>query len=306
MIFPNAFIVGAPKCATTAMAQYLAAHPEIGSLPKEPHRFGSDLPIARRPMTPAHYEARSRELGENHHVVLDASVFYLLSTEAAREIHAFNPDAKIIIMLRQPVDMLISLHQQVLKSLNEDIEDFAEALAAEPDRKAGRRIPSSALLTCGLLYREVASFADQVARYQAVFPPEQIKIVLFDDVKADAKAAYEDVCAFLGVTRDAAQTFEPVNEAGSVRNRLLVEVQRRLLFRYGIYGYAQRLLPKTVRAPLWRLWQGMLYKPLEKRSPDPALLASLHAEFTPEISRLESLIGRDLTSWKVREDAVAG
>lgn len=296
--YPNAFIVGAPKCATTAMTRYLEAHPRVATMPKEIHRFGSDLDIRRPRMSDEEYARRAAEAGRRADVVIDPSVYYLVSKRAAAEIHAYNPDARILIMLRKPADMMISLHQQVLKSLNEEIADFAEALAAEPDRREGRRIPKSALLTPGLRYREVAAYAEQVARYQALFPPERIKVVLFDDVRADTRAAYEDVCRFLGLDPDPAVDLTPVNEAASVRNRGLVDLQRRVIHRFGLYGVAHRLLPKSVRGPLYRAWLSLLYKPLEKRPVDPALIAALTAEFSEDVTRLERMIGRDLSAWK--------
>ena len=64
----------------------------------------------------------------------EASVWYLYSKTAAQEIYSFNPDAQIVVMLRNPADMLYSQHSQFLYNGNEDIEDFSEALAAEPER----------------------------------------------------------------------------------------------------------------------------------------------------------------------------
>lgn len=107
---PDVFIVGAPKCGTSAMHQYLAAHPDIYMAKKEMHTFGGDLRFGpqfyRRNLHEylAEFAARQgqRRAGE-------ASVWYLFSTQAAAEIHAFNPEARIIIMLREPAEMLHSL-----------------------------------------------------------------------------------------------------------------------------------------------------------------------------------------------------
>lgn len=91
----------------------------------------------------------------------EASVWYLYSKKAAEQIKEFSPEAQIIIMLRNPVDMLYSLHGQFLYDLNKDIEDFEEALKAEEDRKRWLRIPSTAYLPEALYYREVARFSEQ-------------------------------------------------------------------------------------------------------------------------------------------------
>ena len=171
---PNFFIVGAAKAGTTSMHEYLCAHPDIfmpsgadlrltRNALKEPYFFGSDLDIAE------YWSIRDREQylslfvdAGNAKRIGEASVWYLPSTEAASEIKQFNPNAKIIIMLRNPVDMVYSLHGQFLRSGNEDIVDFEEALNVQEDRRNGRRIPTSAHFPGGLQYTSIATFSPQV------------------------------------------------------------------------------------------------------------------------------------------------
>src|SRR5271156_1339421 len=100
---PDFFMVGAPKCGTSAMAHFLGMHPEVFMARKEMHFFGQDLRLAPKfyrrdlPAYLAEFEgcAGQARAGE-------ASVWYLFSSQAAREIKAFSPDAGIIIMLREP------------------------------------------------------------------------------------------------------------------------------------------------------------------------------------------------------------
>src|SRR5580692_5743985 len=107
---PNFFIVGAPKCGTTALNHYLSAHPEIFMAKKEMHHFGADLKFGSQ------FFRRDRdeylaEFAEGHgrKGVGETSVWYLFSREAAAELKAFNPEARVIIMLREPVEMVQSL-----------------------------------------------------------------------------------------------------------------------------------------------------------------------------------------------------
>src|SRR5438309_7571224 len=109
---PFFFIVGAPKCGTSAMTDYLRQHPAVGTVLKGPHYFGSDLAVRPRVDTEAEYLALYRECGKR--LAGDASVFYLHSMNAAPEIKAFAPGARIVAMLRNPVDMLHSLHSQLV------------------------------------------------------------------------------------------------------------------------------------------------------------------------------------------------
>src|SRR3954468_1950993 len=112
---PSFFIVGAPKCGTTSLNDYLRQHPRI-FIPerKELHYFGSDLTFLKtqRPTREeylAHFAA-----AQPQQIAGEASVWYLYSQLAAREIHDFCREAKFIIMLRNPVDMMHSLHSQYL------------------------------------------------------------------------------------------------------------------------------------------------------------------------------------------------
>ena len=168
MPVPSFFIVGAPKCGTTSLNDYLRQHPGI-FIPerKELHHFGSDLRFFKS-ARPTHGEYLANFApAQPDQIAGEASVWYLFSQLAAQEIHDFCPAAKIIIMLRSPADMLHSLHSQYLFESNEDLADFAAALAAEEDRGQGRRLPPGSNYREGLLYRRVARFAEHYLRHFA-------------------------------------------------------------------------------------------------------------------------------------------
>ena len=141
MTLPNFFIVGAPKCGTTALYAYLAQHPDVFmSDPKEPHYFGSDLDFRyRRRPSDQQYRSYFAGAGDRRRIG-EGSVWYLYSECAADEIGQAVPDARIIVMLRDPVEMIPSLHSQFVYNGHEDLA-LADALAAEEDRAQGRRIP---------------------------------------------------------------------------------------------------------------------------------------------------------------------
>ena len=102
---PNFFIVGAPKCGTTAMTTYLRDHPQIFMpLQKEPHYFAEDYPIFREVWTEKQYLHLFRSADSSHLAVGEASVWYLYSDHALPRIKAFAPDARIIVQVRNPVD----------------------------------------------------------------------------------------------------------------------------------------------------------------------------------------------------------
>jgi len=140
---PGLFIVGAPKCGTTAWVRYLGEHPQIAfSRIKEPHFFALDLPGFREVEMKREYEALFSDAGDAA-VLGEASVLYLFSKSAAEQIRKYNPDARILILLRAQEDYLPSWHQQLLYTFQEEIEDFGEAW-----RLSGQRRPETVPETC--------------------------------------------------------------------------------------------------------------------------------------------------------------
>ncbi|NLF31866.1 MAG: sulfotransferase domain-containing protein [Planctomycetes bacterium] len=302
--WPDFFLVGAPKCGTTAMNDYLAQHPGI-FIPfrKELHYFGSDLQGTHFVRDRQAYLALFAGARADQ-VAGEASVWYLTSERAAGEIRQANPHARILIMLREPVSMLHSLHSQMLYNGNEDIADFAEALAAEDDRRAGRRLPPDVMNPTALHYRRHIRYAEQVGRYFTAFGRERTKVILFDDFRRDTAGACREVFAFLGV--DAA--FEPSIRVVNANKRVRFETMK-LFFRKppALLKRAGRLLVPSAKArqALWARLQRLNTR-YEPRSPmDPALRAELTREFAPQVEALAELLGRDLSRWS-RPPAAGG
>ncbi len=293
---PDLFIVGAPKCGTTALYTYLRRHPEVYMAPiKEPHFFGSDLPFAdRRPVSEAEYLGYFRDARPHHRRVGEASVWYLYSTRAAAEIRAYSPDARIVIMLRNPVDMMYSLHSQRRFTGIEDIADFAAALRAEPDRRRGVGLPRRGMLHGGL-YRAIASYPDQVARYLDAFGRDRVHVVLFDDLRADTAAAYAAVVAFLGLT--AVADTELGVENPNRRPRFALAARTLADPPRVVVRVAHALLSRPTRVALVRRLRDLNSRVAARPPLAPALRRHLQEELRPEIDALGRLLGRDLSGW---------
>jgi hypothetical protein len=298
---PNFFIVGAPKSGTTALNHYLSAHPEIFVARKEMHHFGADLGFGSQ------FYRRDREayLAEfdawgGQACGGEASVWYLFSQQAAAEIKAFNPQAKIIIMLREPTTMIYSMYHQFCCDGNEHLPTFAEALMAEADRRAGRRIARQTYFSQGLRYRAIARFSEQVARYFEIFGREQVQVIIYDDFAADTAGTYRKTLEFLGLSAsDIAMRFEEVNGSQTVRISALRSFLQDPLIR-GTAIASRSWLPPAVFALLQKA--GMKLCRLNARKQKyppmaPGLQLSLQREFAPEVERLSALLDRDLTHW---------
>ncbi|MGH7797295.1 MAG: sulfotransferase domain-containing protein [Candidatus Binatia bacterium] len=293
---PDFFIVGAPKCGTTAMIEYLKQHPEV-FIPdrKELDFFGSDLVFKGHRLTEEEYLSffarakMEKRAGEG-------SVWYLHSTTAASEIKKFSPFARIIIMLRNPLDMMYSFHSQRVYNGNEDIENFAAALDAEAERKRGSRLPHGASDLFGWCYRDVATYTKQVERYFRRFGREHVRVIIYDDFANDTGLAYRVTCQFLDVGSDFQPDFRIVNTRKRVRSKALRDFMRRPHPTAGWLFRGLGLRPD--RNDGYKGWLRRLNSSDHSLRPmDPVLRRQLQREFEPEVRQLSALLGRDLTHW---------
>lgn len=293
---PDLFIVGAPRSGTTSLYEYLRQHPGI-YLPdsKEPHFLAPDLDSGS--YEDSLYFVRDLEAylalfapALRDQLTGEGSTSYLFSTVAARNIHRLNPRARIIVMLREPVDMLVSFHQRRLFSGAEDIERFEDALAAGSERRLGHRLPRHPRNIPALFYRDVGSYAPQVERYLEVFPREQILFIIFDDFRADPLAAYRQAARFLGVDPDFEPHVRVENASRGVRSRTLQHV----LLAPPLIRLGRTLLPARLHRRVRPTIDVLNSQRGRGSRPDSVVLARLRDEFRPDVARLGELLGRDL------------
>jgi len=301
---PDFFVVGHPKCGTTALYEMLKAHPQI-FMPelKEPVFFAEELPrVAHRAWLPAsleEYLSLFADAGPDQ-LLGEASATYLWSPSAARRIAALQPQARLIAILREPASFLRSLHLQNLQSHYETEPDLREALAAEPDRREGRRVPSRCLRPQALLYSEYVRFVEQLRRYREVFAREQMLVLFYDDFRADNEATVRRVLGFLGVDADVAVNPVEANPTVRLRSQRLDELMHTVSVGRGGFGGGVKLAVKAL-APR-RVRRGMLG--LARRrlvlspapAPDEKLMLELRRRYRPEVVALSEYLGRDLVS----------
>jgi len=177
------------------------------------HFFGSDLRFSNQ----FYRRDRNAYLAEfgtckDEPLIGEASVWYLFSRFAADEIKAFNPDARIIIMLRNPVPLLHSLYCAFSADGNEHLPTFREAMAAEGERQLGLGIGRQAYLPQALVYRSTVRFTEQVRRYFNVFGRDRVQVIIYDDFSSNTAEVYRKTLEFLGAaTNVAPPSFVPVN-----------------------------------------------------------------------------------------------
>ncbi len=300
MKLPEFFIVGSPKCGTSAMFAYLSEHPDI-FMPafKEPHYYGSDLKWADE------YPSISVRNTEDFHKqfedakpeqkVGEGSIWYLWSKKAATEIYEACPHAKHIIMLRNPVEMMYSLHNNFIISHNEDIEIFEDALDAEEDRAKGNRIPDSAWFPEALQYRKVCHYSEQIERYINVFGKENILVLLFDDFIKETPEIYKKTLQFLDVRDDFVPDFKQVNVAKGFRSKTLHNLLGKppKSFKWAV----KKILPQKIRPVVASLLKTANKTIATKQPINEETRKKINQEFLPEFDRLSKLLDRDLSCW---------
>ena len=302
---PDFFILGAPKCGTTALSEYLRRHPRVFvSTPKEPHFFCDDFDYYYAPgrRTLQHYLALYEGAGDEHLAVGEASVWYLYSRTAARNIMRFDPRARVIVMVRNPVDLVPSLHSQMSYMLDEDEPDLETAWRLQQSRARGERLPSTVRVPAFLQYGEAALLGAQLRRVYEQVPPEQVKVLVFDDLRDDAGAVYRETLAFLGVPDDGRDEFPRVNENKVHQSGALARFTQRPPA--PLVAMARGVKRVTGRERLGVLDRVRRTNRQVARRTDipPALAQELRDRFRDDVRELGDLIGRDLSAWTDRPD----
>ncbi len=298
---PNLFIVGHPKSGTTALHFFLNQHPDVYmSALKEPSYFckdfhrESDAFHHRRLFFEIREEQQYLELfsktGDEKIVGESSALVYLYSQVAAEEIFRFNPDAKIIIMLRNPADFLHSLHNQFIILGYEEIEDFRTALSLEEKRVNRKHIPSGVRTPSFLYYSQWIKYAEQVKRYYDFFDPSQIKTIFFEDFKENNNRIYSETLRFLDINPKFIPEFGEVNPTKRPRYKKLNSL---------LFNPLLKKMVKTVFPPICydRILDGafkILMKEESRARLDSSIRYELMEKCKEDIAELEALLGADL------------
>lgn len=276
--WPNFFIVGAPRAATTSLYYYLREVPGVYLPPVKDldyfavtRRSRTDPRHAEPHLVPFRDKDRYLELfrgAGDAGAVGEVSAFYLRDPEAARLIHEVAPGARIIMCLRDPVERAFSNY---LMHVRDGVErrPFADVFESSP-------------------YINPGLYAAQVARYLDTFGPRQVKILIFEEFIRDTRAAVNDILEFLGVDY-------------RVENKI---VRRHNTFAAQRAGWLFRIVRnRAVRAALetfvpWRLRRFGREKVLFRRAEKPRMPEScrkrLEEMFRDDVKALEALLGRAL------------
>jgi sulfotransferase family protein len=306
---PDFFIAGHPKCGTTALYLMLKSHPQV-FMPevKEPRYFAADQrsahgrhPPRDRPRTLEGYLALFAQ-ARPEQLVGEASPNYLSSRVAAGAIAQVQPHARVIAILREPAAFLRSFHLQMVSSKVETETDLGSALALEQERSRGQRIPRGCHHPEALMYSEQVRYVEQLERFRAVLPAENVLVLIYEEFRSDNAATVRRVLEFLGLDEAAPVAAVETKPLKAVRSRRLHDLAgaaRRARKNPAAAGRGARMLNALIPAPMRSdsfraMWRRAVYR--TPPAPDERLTLELRRRFAPEVQALSEYLGRDLVA----------
>ena len=314
MTLPNFIIIGAAKSGTTSLYQYLRQHPDIYMSPvKEPRFFAFELEDLdfRGPgdaelhrssiLNFEQYTALFRGAG-GQKAVGEASPVYLCSPRTAGKIKAHVPNAKLIAILRHPVERAYSHYLHLIRDGVEPLADFGHALAVEPQRAQDN-------WEYRWRYRELGLYSGQLRRYFDAFPGEQIKIYLYEEFDREPLRVLEEIYRFLGVDPTfVADTSVRYNASGVPRSKLVHAVLSKLqkatqsAFDQAPAPTAAAMLASGLGKSALvekarKLGVGLKTRNLVKPELSPRVRQELLAACREDILATQALMRRDLSHW---------
>jgi sulfotransferase family protein len=302
--WPNFFIVGAARSGTTSLYEYLSRVPQV-YMPsiKEPHYFAPSVPTNSH-ISPfvihdkENYLQLFRDVKEEI-AIGEASPSYLLERESPKLIHDLLPTARIIMILRDPVDRAFSHYLMNIHNGWENIP-FYDALQKDYNRQDKGYFISH-------LYVETGLYSEQVKRYFRIFNKEQIKVLIFEEFIKNTAAAVTDVLRFLNVE----PSFIPnnLNIAYNSHSYLTQRWRERIiksLFNSKANAILRRGIKSLVSDSIWnavkvnilpirdRLTENQIAKKDDKPQIQENARIFLQDIYRTDVVKLRSLLGRPL------------
>ena len=314
-------VVGAPRCGTTTIARMIRDHPAVSfSSVKEPHYFSqfdlNDLNAEelQKRVRAEYLDRYFARIDPASTAMAEGSVSYLYTPERLLPLLRLWPDAKFIIAVRDPLQMLPSLHQRLSYQGDETVPDLETAWRLIGDRRAGRRIPRTCVEPRQLIYDEVASLGKYVGRFFDIVGRDRCHVVVFDDLKADQEKTYAGLLEFLDLPPAPLLNTRKHRASHGYRfgwlQRLLKRppVARTVLagekFRKRVASAPHKEPSKmsrklmTARKALLE-WNRVPAPPVRLRA---SFVREIRATLREDVARLGLLLGRDLGHWLAVKD----
>ncbi|PLX17075.1 MAG: hypothetical protein C0597_07425 [Marinilabiliales bacterium] len=305
---PNLYIIGAAKSGTTSLYKYLNQHPDVYFSPiKEPNYFSDDIDVSKftstyksntylelekyfkksnlrdLPITFIRKEEHYERLFENsgkHKIRGEASTSYMFSNKAAKNIYRFNSEAKIVAILRNPMERAFSHYEMALRYGHTKL-NFKKAIIEDLNKTQKGWGISELFIELGLYY-------DQLKRYFDIFPRDQIQILWFDDLKSNPKGMIDTCCKFLEIETMNLEDETAYNTKKSPESIGL----NYFLTISGVKSFLRRLLPASAKNGLSQIFYKDSIAKLSK-----ADFEFVRDYYQEDIEKTARLLKKDLSHW---------
>jgi hypothetical protein len=282
-VWPNLFIVGAPKAGTTSLHEYVSQLPDVFMSPvKEPNFFSREIISDDNEISPIREEGKYLNLfrgAEVHQYKGEASPTYLLDRKAPELIRRVSPDARILVTIRDPVELIYSYYL-MMYGRREITLPFSEAVKA--------RIENQPIdWKQRQLRLEFAFYAESLERYFDVFGNEKVHVIIFEEMRADPQRQLDDVADFLNCTRAKLRGPEKLNRASTARSELALS----LLRNRELTRIAEKVLSRKMRH---FLREHLLMKPMERPPMEDSARQRLVRLYRDDVARVKMLLDREL------------
>lgn len=296
-VLPNFLIIGAAKAGTTSLYYYLRQHPDIFMSPiKETNFFAYDVSTIEEftNLTENDFPVKSiveyQKLflhGDHKKAIGEASPRYLWQPTAPLNIKKYIPDAKLIVIFRNPVQRAFSGYLMYF-SQGREKRSFSQAIDDEIKMSESGKWPLGRMT-----YISLGFYSKQLSNYFQYFDRDQFKIILYDDYKSDLDGTLHQVFKFLDVGIIQLRSLPRHNVSGLPKSRLV----HFLLKPRKMTKTIRRYLPQTVHDPIFNYFMGIKERNMMKPLIESDIRRKLIGIFREDILLLQDLIDRDLTSW---------
>lgn len=297
MTLPNFLIIGAAKAGTTSLYNYLEQHPDVFMSPdKEPRFFAFKGDTSGNyPYTELHQYEKLFNGVTTEKMAGEASTFYLYSKSAPDCIKEHAPDVKLVAVLRNPIDRAYSQFVYWQREGKEVETDFAKIVNEELDNMQAENSDS---------YIMRGMYGSQLQRYFDIFPKEQIRVYLFEDLCERPEEMLKDVFGFLNIDDTFKVNFSKNYNVSTMPQSGIKQVIYAFIMRQNrLKATLMKILPNNIYwkyiAPLARTLANALRsrKKLAVRPLDNVIRQQLIDVYRDDIQLTEKLINRDLQSW---------
>lgn len=290
----NLFICGAPRSGTTTLAELLGAHPDIHmGLVKEPMYF-ADTYKGREVTSLRSYNSLYEDAPTRKKWILDASTLYMYFPECARNIRDYNPNSRLICILRDPQQMVASWYWHMRTSRNgrECAQTFDEAWGAIQQRKRGKNLPSGCVDARLLFYDCIAQYHSQLLNILQQFPREQVQILFYDDIRARPSSVLEELADFLEVSSASFVDVTVSNARREARNSLAW-----FLASGAHVAPTKRFLRSINMGGALRPLRAALFRAQRPQELSPRMKMEIRTTYAEQVAAIARLTNRPINGW---------